>query len=1233
MGSVSVNVTDPSGAGIPGAALSIKDTSTNLVIKAETQQNGTYTFPSLTFGVYELSVSKDGFEGQIFQGLQVQTGRSTTVNAKLKVGTTQQTVTVSGESPLVETNSNVLSDTIDTKQVTNLPLSGRNMYALAFLVPGWSSNSPGSTAGTFDNLPGGAIVSADFDGTQAISNRFRSGGYTYGTSVVQPRIEDVAEMTIQTAQLDLSGNGVAAMKISIVTRRGSNAFHGRAFEDFRNSDLNANSWLNNARSVARPAQILNDFGGSVGGPIIKNKLFFFGTYAMSKQPGTTTATASILSAGAQAGIFQYKATNGSIQSVNVLNIGGAAGGPTGINSSIATQFGQINGVLKNGTLTPGSDPNISTLSWLYAAPANAYFPAMRFDYNLNDKIRLSASYSQTKTSNPHTYAPNFPGGIDPVDNSSTAGNNKIAGFGVDYTIKPTLINQFHAGFMYQASFFSPENLGLDGSQVVQQFWGYGSSLYGGSYPRQAISSYYPMLSWNDSIVWQHGNHSITAGGGWWHEQDHYWNGAGGGYPGISLGLTSNDPLLASFQTALSSAGLTTTQQSSAEGLYATLVGRVSSVAIDGGGRPLDVATKQYKQFGNYNLDEAMAAGNAFVQDRWRITPNLSLSFGLRWDFVGNDQDVNGLYSSPASVADFWGPTTIGALFQPGALNGVQNPQYTAKKSAYNSSWKNPQPAIALAWSPTTGGFLGKLLPHDKTVIRAGWSLRNYQEGAQNFWAFASNSGAFFYQSGSLTADTTGAVGTFKPGSLTLGQTLPPYALFPQQWSPQIPASQLSFGNSFFAMNPNIRQPYVEQWNIGIERQLGAGTALEVRYAGNMGQHEWFSVNLNEVDTLNNGFLQEFVNAQNNLTINQANGKGSTFVNNGLPGQSALPIFASAFGSTTGSSYTQFITQLQTGQAGSVANTLARTQSDICNMFGSKLIPCATRGLGGAGTSYPINFFEVNPIATGSSLNYLDAIGHSNYHSLQVDIRQRLWRGMQINANYTLAHSLVLGPVNGYQANAGGSFQTLRNNYLSYRPSTYDIRNVFHLSGTYDLPFGRGKQFFGTGKLANEVLGGWTLGTILVIQSGPPSQITGGYLTQNANDGGVNFANGVTAQTIQNSISVQRTGNPWVQTVAPGMLAANGGIASGFYAPNTTPGVFGANPYIYGPHWFNDDMSLNKSIPIRESVRADLQFQFLNVFNHPAFGLGSLAAQSLTYGQSTSLITTARRIEIRANIVF
>src|SRR5262249_4108489 len=151
-----------------------------------------------------------------------------------------------------------------------------------------------------------------------------------------------AEMTISTGQLDLSGTGTSAMRIAIVTRHGTNQFHGRAYEDFRNTVLNANSWSNNARGLTRSILKLNDFGASVGGPILKNKLFFFGTYAESIQPGSSAATANVLSPSAQSGIFSYKDAAGNLQSVNVMNIAGGAGFPTAINPIMGGQLAKIN---------------------------------------------------------------------------------------------------------------------------------------------------------------------------------------------------------------------------------------------------------------------------------------------------------------------------------------------------------------------------------------------------------------------------------------------------------------------------------------------------------------------------------------------------------------------------------------------------------------------------------------------------------------------------------------------------------------------------------------------------------------------------------------------------------------------------------------------------------------------------------------------------------------------------
>jgi hypothetical protein len=1257
-GNLTVNVLDPAGAVVPNAMLQLKDLGTNAIREGETQSGGTYLFPDLPFGSYELTISKPGFEKQVFQNIQVQTGRVTSINATLKIGGTTETVSVVGAAaPLVEPDSTVLANTIDTKQVVNLPVTGRNVMSFAFLVPGWSSTSGvGNTNGTWDNLPGGAVVSADFDGTPGISNRFRSGGFNYGTTAVQPRIEDVAEMTIQTAQLDLGGIGTSAMRISIVTRRGTNQWHGRLFEDFRNTDLNANSWYNNATHLPRSILKLNEFGGNVGGPILKNKLFVSGTWSQSIQPLSNNVSATVLSPQAQQGIFQYIDSSGATRSVNLLQAAGAAGLPATLNPSVADSFGKINGVLGKGSLAATSDPNIKTLNFLAPARINGYYPTIRGDLNLSDRQRIYLSYAQTLLNSDHVNTPLFPGSIpsdQALDYTSNKANNRIVGFGWDSVIRPTLINEFHAGYMYQLRIFDIETLGIDLPNLYRQNWPYGlTSLYGNAYPRRPISSFYPLLNALDNLTWQKGAHAFTLGASWYREQDHYWNGPGG-EPNYTFGLDPLDPATNVINAAL--ADTNTTNQTNARALYGLLAARVTRVSI-GVGRPLNPASSQYKPFGAYNLDEVQSASGYWAQDRWHIRRNLTLNYGLRMDVVGDDHDVNGGYSTLRTLGDLYGPTPVGAVDQPGNLAGVANPQFQAGVHVYHTK-VNFSPGVAIAWSPEAGGgIFEKLVGHNKTVIRTGYSLRHYTEGAQNFWAFASNSGQFFFQQGSATPGTANGVGSFVAGSLSFGDPLPQYQLTPTAYSKIVPAANLALsGNSFWGMNPNIVQPYVEQWNFGIERQIGSASALEIRYTGNLALHQWLGYNLNEVNIYENGFLQEFTNAQGNLRINQANGKGNTFAFNGLPGQAPLPIFTAAFGSATSNfSNSAFITNLQTGAAGALAGTLSGTPAFFCNMVGSAAFPaCLTnRGINVPGAGYPINFWQANPFAEGTTpngqVNYLDASGSSNYHALQVDFRQRVTHGMQFDVNYTWAHSLGIAAQNGIQGQGNQIYYTQRNFRLNYGPSLFDVRHVVHASGTYDLPFGKGRSYFNSSKLADYTIGGWTLGTIVSIQSGNPALLGGGYMTVNGNDSGINL-NGITTSQLQSMVGVHHTGNPWVNLFDPKLIGANGAANPAYLTPASTAGVLGYRPYVWGPGWYNIDLSINKSIPIRESIRFTLQTEFLNLTNHPTFSFvpNNITANNLgilgtSFGQTTNGVTptangnyfsSARQIEFRANLEF
>jgi len=1271
-GTITVTVVDPSGSVVQGAQLELRDLATNDTRRADTQEKGTYTFVNLSLGQYRLSVTKAGFQTQVFNGVVVEATKTTDIIANLRVGAVSETVEVSTNSaPLVETTSSAIGTVVDMKQIEDLPIVGRDLTQMSQLVPGYTGTLADG-GGTWNGLPSIAQGS-NIDGVVGAAGRMKFSGAA--EPAVEPRVENIEEMTVQTDQLDLNqGFGNSTMQINFITRRGSNGFHGRLYDDFRNSALNANNWFNNAVGLPKNHLILNEFGGSLGGRIIKDKLFFFGTFAMSKQPGSTNTNVWVLTPAAQAGNFTYTDSNNVQQTVNVLqlaaNCGAACGGsmPSTVNSQTAATLQAVNGVLTDGALVPLSDPNFQELSWQNGNPTTMYFPTVRVDYNPNDKMRFNVAWNMTKTSQPNATAPNLPGAAFSKTGSGNRFESYTAALGFDWTFSPTLVNDFRGGFLYNANFFAYN--GVAPNATTQQIsWNFPNLPYpfstqmNGTNFQIPTGSYYPVFNASDTVTWQHRAHTFNFGFSWWREQNHYYNGVLG-FPGINLGLANGDPALGAFTsgatgTVPNSSG---TDLSEAQELYAVLAGRISSV---GGSYAYTQKTNSYCQcIGTYNLDELQKAFGIFLQDSYRISPTLTLNYGLRWDFTWPDYDLTNAYHS-ASPTAVWGPSGINNLFNPGVLNGTMNP-ILAQNSAPAKPWYvTPQPALGLAWNPHGGdGSLGKLLGGDRTVIRAGFSLRRFTEPQQYFWNQASDYGAFYFQSFYLNANNTDQPGTFAPGSLALGDSLPTYGLAPQKYLTSEPVSDFTFlgGPGVNGVEGNIRQPYTESWNLGIQRQLSDTKAIEFRYVGNRSLRQWIVINQNEVNIFENGFLSQFKAAQQNMAINQANGVTS-FANNGYSGQQPLPVFDAAFaGESAGGAgvpladyaNSNFLNDLTTGQAGSLASALAGIGGPVpylCNLVGASFGPCLNNaGYTGAGAGYPINYFQVNPFAQGVGLSQLVAKGYSNYNALQVDFRQRQWHGLQFDANYTWSHTLGISTQNNWQG-AVTSF-TLRDMHLSYGPTLFDIRHAVHVNGTYDLPFGKGKTFANHDGVLDKVIGGWTLGSIFTIQTGNPFLLQGGYSTFNDYaDGGV-VLNGVTRSQLQSSVGVYRIqGTPTVSFLNPKYLAsATGGGANPTYiTPNTTPGTIGQIVYLHGPHYINDDLSITKHIPIAESIRFSLQAEMLNVFNHPTFQPGSGAGcsyycyaagggfpnvQASGFGiGGTSPSYGPRVIELRANIEF
>lgn len=1235
-GTILLTATDTTGAVVPGAQLELTDKSTNSVREGVSERTGTYTFVGLPIGTYSLKVSKQGYATQVLQSIVVQASQTTSVSAALTVGHVSEIVDVTGTStPVLETSSNAIGMVVDMKQIEDLPLQGRDLTSFSTLVAGYN--------GTFNGLPS-TDQGSNIDGVVGNSNRMKFTGNTQ--PAVSPRLESIEQMTVQTDQLDLNaGFGQSTTQLNFVSRSGTNHYHGRVYEDFRNSGLNANSWQNDAAGVRKNKLILNDFGASVGGPILHDKLFFFGTYAMSKQPGSLSATNNVFTSAAQQGNFEYQGTDGATHTVNVFNLAAQTSPtlPTSTNSEVAAQLALIDKAVASGGVTATPDLNFNQLGWNSASPITQYFPGGRIDYNMSQRIKMYLSTLVTNSYQPTVTAATFPGADFANQVAGNSSVNYSVSYGFDFIATPSLINDVKLGYLYNTTKYAYNAAPLYATQptVFWNFPGANGAMSGQVY-QTPVTTFYPILSASDSTTWQHAAHSVSFGASWYREQDHYYNPPVG-YNNYNLGLATGDPALQAFTTnsmpSANSASLAEAAQ-----LYAVLAGRVSNI---NGTYPYSSQTGQYEHtIGAYNLDEVISQTGLFAEDSWRVTPTLTLNYGLRWDFIIPQHDLTGAYHS-ASPGDIYGPSGLGNLFQPGNLPGNMNPVLATRPSPYTATKLTPQPAFGFSWNPkSVSGSLKTLLGGDGTVIRGGFALRRFTEPGQYFWNNASDYGSFFFQNFYLNANNTGQPGTFAPGSLALGQPVPQLGYAPTTYQAVAPQSEFTFlgGPGVNGLNPNIQQPYSESWNFGIQRSLGTTRVLEIRYNGNRTIHQWINIDPNEVNIFENGFLAEFKNAQANLaSAVAANPNNSNPSFEGASG--SLPIMTAAFGGSGASDFTnsQFVRYLQTGQAGAMANVLSGINGTVpyfCNLVGASFGPCKNNiGYTGAGAGYPINFFQANPYAAGSSSGYMVADGYSNYNGLQIDLRQGSWKGLQFDANYTWSHSLGMASPNVWTGAL--TVFSLRDLRKGYGPSLFDLTQVTHVNGTYDLPFGHGKAFLANNAVADKVLGGFTIGTITTFQTGAPFLLTGGNSTFNDyGDGGIQLT-GVTSSQLQKAIGVHRVpGQSYANLIDPKYITAGQGANTAYINPNTTPGTIGRVVYLHGPHAFFQDMSLSKAIPIRRQLNFLLQGEFLNVWNHPVFGnsAGSFNSSVQSSGFGQGVVTNeglgfGRIIELRGNLEF
>jgi len=1171
----------------------------------------------------------------------------------LTVGGTSETVVVQANTEVVQASTATISTTLSTNQIINLPLVTRNAMDFITMLPGVNTTGT-NRASTVGGMPQN-VINITIDGTNTQDNYNKSGDGFF--SYIQPRLDSVQEVTMSTATPGAESSGPGAVQIKFVTRSGNNDYHGSLYEYHKNPVLDSNYWFNN-RDLTPPAGadwttwkspvnrvLLNQYGGRLGGPISapkwlfgplgfsgKDKAFFFVNYEESRQPGQQTVSDVLFDPLTESqGIYQYAETNGTLHQVNLYQLAAANGVTSTEDPLIQSQLANMRASTQFGSVAPYvGAPNYQHFYWVGSYISVRKFLTTRGDFNLTSKQRLETSWNYAQyvpnVDYLNTANPSFPTGPAYGTQLGNRFSNSIA---LRSTLTSRLVNEFRFGFNGGTTVWFPEQTGNSAFKDMG-YWIY-------SYPA-SITNYYnvsstqrrcsPLESIDETISWTKSSHSLSIGGNWTNVGSWYYNKNLG--PTIGMGVSSTsgtDPAYVMFDSTHSGTNFpkaTSSQVSDALATYATLTARVNSF---GGSYYLNELNNQYTYQGLTSQRSHQREVAAFASDSWRLKPNLTLNYGVRWDYQMPFVALNNIWTY-ATVAQVFGPYARGFqdLFSTAQNTGVvsQVNQYKAGTNAYNPDYKTFAPSFGFAWSINgSSGLMEKLFGNaGQTVVRGGYSIAYNRYGIGTYVGpFSSNPG------GSLSASRSVSLGNFPQDGgagawpvmfrdlISGARTLTPSTL--ASLTPSYPIT-LTTANSIYAFDPNTRTPYTQSWTFGIQRELNKDMALEVRYVANRNLESIQSRSINERTMIENGFMAEFKLAMANLAANQAAGRGNNFKYYGAgTGTNPLPITlaylngytaAQATDSTkyTSSSFTSstYVNSLaKTNPApGTYASTLYGTAAQRANAITAGLIP---------------NFFTQNPTVGGATI--YGSGGFNYYDSLVVELRRRLAKGLMVNANYVFAKSegnTTLGFKTPYVKVVGGTL-----------PST------FKLNWIYELPIGRGRSFLSNmGTWTDRFLGGWELQGIARIQGGNMLDL-----------GNVNLV-GMTMQDVRNMVNLrfvpdqkliyyepedvrQQTILSW-GTTGTSATGFSGNAPTGRYIAPANQNTTGCiqiysgdcapiQQFTRGPKFSRFDLSAVKKLRFTEQKNLEMRAEFLNAFNNINFSSNFCEGTGNTCGNISS----------------
>ncbi len=1237
-GSLAGTVTDSQSAVVAGATVTVKS-ATGQEFTAATTDNGTFNVPSLSAGTYTVTITAGGFKQAVVPNVNVAVGTPSSLSVALEVGAPTETVTVTGGGggDVLQTQSATVGTTITGRQIVEQPQASRDALDLVTLLPGVQTTGRPRTS-TANGLPRGAL-NITIDGTNVQDNLIRSqdGFFTY----VRPRIDAIDEVTVSTATPGAESSGEGAIQIKFITRSGTNDLNGSLYWYHRNPVLNANYYFSNLAGQPRARLLLNQYGGRVGGPIRipklfdgRDKAFFFVNYEEFRLPEQQFRQRNVLApnifGGATPGNFQYT-VGGETRTVNLLALAAAGGETATVDPVVSAALTGVRGTFGQGSLAaiPGA-PNFQRFGFNGVGGQQRYFPTVRLDYNLSQNHHIENIWNyQRFTGKPVDFLnfadPSFPGFPNSAGQDSHRFTNTT---GLRSTLSNSLVNEARFGLAGGNSLFGSQ---VSAAQFANQ-GGYDLALSdsinqnvvlqditANAFPNQGALGTFgntssrrntPLFSFSDTLTWVKGTHAINFGGNFT-QVSSYQSDINQVVPTVFFGFGAEDSALDLF-TPANFPGASDGQINEAAQIYSLLTGRLAQIFYqsfrneEGEFGLLGPQTTRFRQreFG------------FFAQDSWRMRPNVTVNYGLRWEPQQAPTSQNNAFTK-VEYPQIFGVSNGRGLFNPGTLPGATATQLTPLapgERLYKTDWNNFAPSVGVAYSPDwKGGVMNRVFGNaGQSVLRAGYSLAFVREGLSLvITPIQNNTGGIIAVPQSV--DSEFPAGTLLRNAAALGRPS-----FPT--TPQFPLTQGLFDTAS-AFNPDLKTGYVQSWTGSFQREINKDTVFEARYVGTRGIKLARRYNLNEVNVLENGFLNEFRLAQANLAANQSAGRGNTFAFFGAgTGTSPLPVLLGAFSARPASQAgnAAFYTSGQFSAAGNVA-TLARTNPNPLGLAGAltNVLSAFPSRLTAAG--YPANLFLANPDAQFGGATVTDNGQQTWYDGLQLEVRRRLSQGLLLQTNYTFSKSQT----NFYATSQTGlnSYVTLRDLSLSKRRSPFDVSHAFKANWIYELPFGRGKSFLGgIGGLADKFVGGWEWHGTARLQSGRPFRL-----------GNVQLV-GMDRDELQKAVEIRKDPNGTVfflpediilntrrafntsATSATG-YSALGAPAGRFIAPagfgNCLQGFVGSCGFsdvvLSGPRFFRTDMSIVKKVHFTERTNLEFRTEFLNAINNINFFVGGSAA--------------------------